>query len=101
MFCSHCFPCCAHTRAHNNSQAEIAQMQPRKICILGKTALSGLGEVEGFRELKKYAILNDCGKQLSLRGYDVVLCLFPSIQNKRYYSKSRKSLDLFEIKRVH
>lgn len=76
-------------------QREIVYLNPRKICVLGKTALIGLGEVEGFGKLKNYGIRDDCGKQMNLRGYSVVLCLFPSTQNKRFYQKIKAVFDSF------
>lgn len=81
------------TCARKFLQSEISFLKPRKICILGRTALTGLGEVEGFEELKEFGVRGDCGRQLNLCGYDVVLCLFPNLMNKRYYPKIKDALD--------
>lgn len=81
------------TCARKFLQNEISFLKPRKICVVGRTALTGLGEVEEFEELKKYSIRDDCGKQLNLHGYDLVLCLFPNLMNKPYYPKIKAVLD--------
>lgn len=78
------------TCSRNFLGREIDELKPQKICVLGKTALAGLGEVDSFGKLKGYKIRDDCGRQLNLFDYNLTLCLFPSTQNKRYYERIKR-----------
>jgi len=69
-------------------QQEIDDLKPDKICILGRTALRGLKALTTFRKglnnIRK--ITEHCGKEATISGYELVLCVFPSNRNRKYQS---------------
>lgn len=82
--------------AENFLQQEIDDLKPDKICVLGKTALRGLKALTTFRgglsEIRK--ITENCGKELAISGYEIVLCVFPSNRNRKYQSYMKSVFSL-------
>lgn len=74
--------------AENFLQKEIDGLKPDKICVLGRTALKGLKAITTFRKglngVRK--ITEHCGKELTISGYEIILCVFPSNRNRKYQS---------------
>lgn len=74
--------------AENFLQKEIDDLKPGKICVLGRTALKGLRALttfgKGLNEIRK--ITEYCGKELTISGYEIILCVFPSNRNRKYQS---------------
>ena len=74
--------------AENFLQQEIDDLKPDKICVLGRTALKGLKALTAFRkglnDIRK--ITEHCGKELTMSGYKIILCVFPSNRNRKYQS---------------
>ena len=74
--------------AENFLQKEIDDLKPGKICVLGRTALNGLRALTTFRRglIKIRKITEHCGKELTISGYEIILCVFPSNRNRKYLS---------------
>jgi hypothetical protein len=79
--------------AQNVLSREIAELNPRKLLVLGRTALLGLSYVEGYEELRsKFSSVGvACGKDLSLSGRRIILSVFPNDMNRRYAGRIRQA----------
>jgi len=80
--------------AENFLIQEIEDLKPDTICVLGGTALKGLKALTTFRKglanIKK--ITEHCGKELTIAGYEIVLCVFPNNRNFRKFKSCIESV---------
>ena len=54
---------------------------PRRLCILGRTALEGLSQVTGFGPLGRYTVSENTGETASIGTHEVLIWPFPSPRN--------------------
>jgi len=81
-----------YTCSRSYLRKEIDALRPERIFLLGKTALIGLQAAFRDSSLGKYKnVIESCGAELNVSGYDVIIGLYPSDQNRRYYYEMRKA----------
>jgi len=75
---------------------ELEQMgSPNRICLLGKTALLALSEVDGFDQLSRYSVTSHCGQTCVVGRQKVLIWPFPSKRNAHIYRTKLDSLREF------
>jgi hypothetical protein len=81
-----------HTCSRSYLRREIDAVKPEKIFVLGKTALTGLQTIFRDSSLGKYkSMIESCGTELNVSGYNVIISLYPSDQNRRYYHEMKEA----------
>lgn len=60
--------------------------KPRRICILGRSALLALSQVQGFEELADHSVIEDCGEVIPAAWAEVLIWPFLGWRNQRRYA---------------
>jgi len=83
-----------NTCSRSYLRREIDVLRPEKIFVLGKTALTGLQTIFRDSSLGKYkSMIESCGTELNVSGYNVIISLYPSDQNRRYYHEMKEAFE--------
>lgn len=81
-----------HTCSRSYLRKEIDALEPERIFVLGQTALVGLQTIFRDSSLGKYkSMIKSCGSEINVSGYDVIISLYPSDQNRRYYHEMKEA----------
>jgi len=81
-----------HTCSRSYLRKEIDALEPEKIFVLGQTALVGLQTIFRNSSLGRYrSMIKSCGAEIEVSGYDVIISLYPSDQNRRYYHEMKEA----------
>ena len=81
-----------HACSRSYLRKEIDALKPKKIFVLGQTALVGLQTIFRDSNLGRYRrMIESCGSEINVSGYDVIIGLYPSDQNRRYYHEMKEA----------
>jgi len=81
-----------HACSRSYLRKEIDALEPEKIFVLGQTALVGLRTIFRNSSLGRYrSMIKSCGAEIEVSGYDVIISLYPSDQNRRYYHEMKEA----------
>jgi len=81
-----------NTCSRSYLRKEVDALKPEKIFVLGKTALTGLQAIFRNSNLGKHkSMIEGCGTELNVSGYDVIISLYPGDQNRRYYPEMKEA----------
>jgi len=81
-----------HTCSRSYLRREIDALEPEKVFVLGQTALVGLQTIFKNSSIGKYkSMIKSCGAEIEVSGYDVIISLYPSDQNRRYYHEMKEA----------